>query len=423
MNDLSGGILATAVVSIAAALAGAEPESAVPGPAVPTPAVRSVFDLRVAVPPTPVVVLDTAYLVYELHLTNFARETVVVSRVQVVDAEGGSTVRAEFGGEALERRLNSSAVRAAAKAPPAGARAIGAGVRQVLYLEIPLRPGAMPRALEHRVTYRTQESDPGAELVVQGGRVSVPAEHPVTLGPPLRGGPWAAIHHPCWERGHRRVHYVVDGRARIPGRFAMDWIRLDAEGHLARGDDDVVANWHGYEADVLAVADGIVAATRDDVPESATFSDRLKHPPEEAEGNFISLDLGDGRYAFYGHLRPGSIRVEPGARVSRGQVIGQVGFSGNAGRPQLHFHVGDALASSGSQGLPFAFDGFVVLGRYGSGDARTYGSRSGGCADAGAALQGFGSTPWILLSGRTAARRSREMPPPNAVVEFATEQR
>lgn len=69
-----------------------------------------------------------------------------------------------------------------------------------------------------------------------------------------------------------------------------------------------MSNWHGHGADVLAVADGLVAAARDDVPESATLSDHPRHSLEDATGNYIALDLGDGRYAFYEHLEPGSIR-------------------------------------------------------------------------------------------------------------------
>lgn len=50
------------------------------------------------------------------------------------------------------------------------------------------------------------------------------------------------------------------------------------------------------------------------------------------------LDLGDNRHAFYGHLLPGSLRVKPGDRVRRGQVIGRLGNSGNSTGPHLHFH-------------------------------------------------------------------------------------
>src|SRR5215204_2173191 len=44
-------------------------------------------------------------------------------------------------------------------------------------------------------------------------------------------------------------------------------------------------------------------------------------------GNTVALDLGPGRYAYYVHLKPGSVRVKTGERVRRGQVLGLVGNS------------------------------------------------------------------------------------------------
>jgi len=40
-----------------------------------------------------------------------------------------------------------------------------------------------------------------------------------SLSPPLRGGPWVAIHNASWELGHRRVPYAVQGSVHIPGRL------------------------------------------------------------------------------------------------------------------------------------------------------------------------------------------------------------
>ena len=51
------------------------------------------------------------------------------------------------------------------------------------------------------------------------------------------------------------------------------------------------------------------------------------------------IDIGDGHYVLYGHMKLGSLRVRVGDRVRRGQLIGQVGDSGNSGEPHLHIQV------------------------------------------------------------------------------------
>ena len=141
-------------------------------------------------------------------------------------------------------------------------------------------------------------------------------------------------------------------------------MKVDDAGRTTRGDADLVANALGYGAEALAVADATVAATRDSMAEVTRVSERRKHPQDEAAGNFVSLDLGDGRFAVYEHLKPGSIRVRPGQRVRRGEVVAQLGFTGDSTGPHLHLHVGDAASPLGAEGLPFVFDRVDVLGRY-----------------------------------------------------------
>lgn len=346
------------------------------------------FDLQVPAPPTPVPVDGTMQLIYELHLTNFAREALVPTRVDVVDAARGNVI-ASFRDEALARRL----ARPVATPEPGDAGTIAPGMRGLFYLELALLQGPLPQTLDHRIEYAAAGADADASSVVEGGRTTL-RNAPVVLDAPLRGGPWAAIHDPAWERGHRRVLYTIDGRARIPGRFAIDWIRLDADGNKTRGDaDQLVA------PDVLAVADAVVAATRDDMPDSSSIAAHPKHALGDATGNYVALDLGDGRHAFYEHLQSGSVRVAPGQRVRRGEVIAALGFSGDASSPHLHFHVADANSPLGAEGLPFVLERFEVLGVY---------------PDIGA----LGKVPWTPLDDTRPSQRTRERPAPNVVVRF-----
>ena len=54
-------------------------------------------------------------------------------------------------------------------------------------------------------------------------------------------------------------------------------------------------------------------------------------------GNMVMLKHQDGYVSAYGHL--GDIRLEKGAVVKRGDVIGSVGQSGQVEEPQLHFQL------------------------------------------------------------------------------------
>ncbi|PCJ99060.1 MAG: peptidase M23 [Zetaproteobacteria bacterium] len=93
--------------------------------------------------------------------------------------------------------------------------------------------------------------------------------------------------------------------------------------------------------DVFAAANGRVQRIRDGQ------SDRLKTDEEIATmkenkkecGNGILIDHGNGLQSIYCHLREGSIIVKPKQKIRAGQKIAQVGQSGMAEFPHLHFGV------------------------------------------------------------------------------------
>jgi len=82
--------------------------------------------------------------------------------------------------------------------------------------------------------------------------------------------------------------------------------------------------------DILAPAGTEVRAA---LPGRAEYAGSKMH----GYGRAVILDHGDGITTLYGHL--GTIRVQSGATVPAGAVIGTVGRSGNATTYHLHFEL------------------------------------------------------------------------------------
>ena len=347
--------------------------------------------VELAVPFAPVTFRqgDNHQLVYELHITNFQSVDVVLTAVRI---DGPKTMLAEYRGGLLEQRLVRPGLRNDHTAP----HIIGPGMRAVLNVWLAAPDGAFPPpSITHTVELELQRATGAVRTTAQGAPASVSFTAGVTIDAPLRGGSWVAIYDPLLKGGHRTAIYTLSGRARIPGRFAIDFIALPPGGALPRGGGPRPADANGFGTEVVAVADAVVAAAVDGI------ADHMPQPvaTEIASGNYVSLDLGGDRFAFYEHLQQGSVVVKPGERVRRGEVLAKLGASGSTSiGAHLHFHVADANATLEAEGMPFVFRHFTVLGDFSS---------------IGALI---GGESWRPSQVARPAESSR--PAPNAVIAF-----
>lgn len=320
--------------------------------------VRNGFDLAVPIRPISVRVDGRWQISYEVHLTNFSNDQLGITRVTVLDAKDGH-VLADLSGKAL---ADAIAIIGTAPRNKGDAARVEPGQHAVVFLDFTVPTRIAAGSIKHRIDYTVAGAATSHALV--GDVVPLSHEVPSVIDPPLRGGPWVAIHNSAWPRGHRRVFYTVAGHARLPGRFAVDWVKVDEKGRTTAGDPDITAETYGFGADVLAVADATVAAVRDGMDEPSRILPHTTHLPAEDAGNYVSLQLPDGRFAFYEHLRKGSIRVAVGDKVRTGDVIGSLGFSGESTGPHLHFHVADSNSTLDAESVPFEIRRFRRLGRY-----------------------------------------------------------
>ncbi|MCQ8893623.1 MAG: M23 family metallopeptidase [Methanolinea sp.] len=156
----------------------------------------------------------------------------------------------------------------------------------------------------------------------------------------------------------------MNGTTRVPQRYAQDWVLVDpATGRLASGDAAIARNYFGFGREILAVGNGTVTDAFDGLPDIPTIYSAPPATLATAAGNYVILDLGDGKYACYAHMVNGSVRVKKGDVVTAGQVIGLMGNSGNSDIPHLHFQVvTDRSTFLGSEGYPHVYRTFDVIG-------------------------------------------------------------
>jgi murein DD-endopeptidase len=344
--------------------------------------------------PAPLTALGRVHLVYELHLTSLSGNPATVERIEVVDDR--NVVLASWNGLQLWQRIRGGNP----SEPVVTAGILRPGVRAVAYLWVTLQPGQpAPWTVSHRVVLSDQS---GSETITTAG--TPVAGDGAVVGSPIAGGPWVALRGPSNTSGHRLSLVTIDGRTRVPQRFAVDWGLLGANGRLFDGDRTILANWYGYGASVFAATDGTVAMVRDGRPDRPAFADAVPAVLDAAEapGNVIVVDIGKGRYATYAHLKAGTLRVKQGDRVVVGQRLADIGNSGNSLGPHLHFQVSDAAEPLAGEGLPFSLRSFQLVGRINS---------LGGLLDGQA---------WSTNAAQPARMVAGESPLENMVVRFGS---
>jgi murein DD-endopeptidase MepM/ murein hydrolase activator NlpD len=304
------------------------------------------LDVTVPAPPIPFRGAGgQSQLIYELYITNLASTDQLLTKIEV---SGDSGPLASFEGSELTELLKPVI-------KSDDPRKIGPGLRLIAFLSVPLRDKPAPPKLSHRLTLNS--------AAVDIAPVALRAPAPIVIGPPLRGADWLAANGPNNRSIHRLALIPIQGRLAIAQRFAIDWVQLKTADATFTGDPKDNKNYAAYGADVLAVADATVVATKDGIPENVPGLTSRAAPItlETVAGNHIILDLGGGNYCMYAHLQPGSLKVKVGDKVKRGQVLGLLGNSGNSTEPHLHFQVMDGTSPLGSEGLPYHIDAFELL--------------------------------------------------------------
>jgi hypothetical protein len=314
-------------------------------------AVISPLGFYIAHAPSPVLGGDgRMHLAYEIRIANQTDLEVTLESVQAV-----------ANGRAIGRRLDAATLPQVLRLDGGGAgTTFGSGDGGMLFMDVtyPAKRKPPPK-LRHAIALSFHPvGDPSSPTTLSftGVTTAVGAEPAVEVAPPLRGERWL-VGNGCCEKitPHRGATLAINGTIDVPERFAIDFVQLTPANALVEGPYGDLASWPFFGDRIRSVAPGKVVKVQDGLPEQVPGALPADATVQTAGGNYIVVKIGDGRFAFYAHLQPGSPRVKKGDRVRTGQVLGLLGNTGNSDGPHLHFHIMDSPSPLQSNGLPFTF--------------------------------------------------------------------
>jgi hypothetical protein len=294
---------------------------------------------------------------YELLVVNVFSEPVTLSSVAVVDLAGRELLQIK--GNALAAATQTLF----AKTP---SPIIPASVAVSVDVDLILPPGAAPDRVTHRIAYMLKTDSELALMVdppeVDAPEVAINREPAIVIRPPVKGEGWLATSACCKPNVHRDERIAIDGaRIETGETFAVDWGRV-RNGRLFDGDGKKVEQFYGFGEDVLAVADGLVVSVHDGMPDQTPFALMVPKSKADYGGNNLMLEIAPNIFAWYAHLRQGSITVKAGDAVKAGAPIAKLGNTGPSEGPHLHLGLLNKPDPLAGRSLPFVFESFTLAG-------------------------------------------------------------
>ena len=310
-------------------------------------------------PPSPIIQHGTPRLVYEMRISNYVPLSYVLDSLDV--SAGVKTFT--FSGDKLRDMMRYFGE----KERTAQSRRFEAGQSAVIYFMLAFdRPENVPQTLRHTLHITAPD---GSHHALAAEPLNVTRQVPTVVAAPLRGNDWLAgdsVHNGP-DAAHRRTILLWGGHPWLAQRYAIDWVRYRMVNGIATtwsGPEDQNSSYFCYDAPIYSVADGTVVDAMDGIAENIPHSGKYAVDINfiNAGGNHVVVNIGGNRYAFYAHMRPGSVRVKMDERVKAGQVLGHIGNTGSSTEPHLHMHIVDRPSFLAGNGVPYEFASYSASG-------------------------------------------------------------
>ena len=177
---------------------------------------------------------------------------------------------------------------------------------------------------------------------------------------------------------------IAKGVTANSNRYAYDFITIADDGSVFKNTPFKKENWYSFGKPVYAPGTGRIVDVQNNVLDNFFTGKDVRSPNIPASldpsgmGNHVIIDHGNGEFSIVLHMEKGSVKFKIGERVVAGQQIGNVGFSGDAIFPHVHYTVMNGAREGINEGVPSYFNAYklyrgskvinVKKGRIDSGD-------------------------------------------------------
>ena len=179
--------------------------------------------------------------------------------------------------------------------------------------------------------------------------IPVVEKHQTPLSLPFKGK-WLVF----WggDTSELNQHHSVPNQ-----QFAFDFVIANDAGRTHKGEGKANEDYLAFGSQILAPADGVVIeainGVRDNVPGSMN--------PYSAVGNAVLIQHRDNEVSVLAHFKLDSIKVKVGDKVTKGQVLGLCGNSGNSSEPHLHYHLQNTPVIQDGTGIKCLFEKVAII--------------------------------------------------------------
>ncbi len=152
-----------------------------------------------------------------------------------------------------------------------------------------------------------------------------------------------------WLSGHAGATTLTNNHYK--NRYAIDCLKIGPDGRFFKEPEEEVTDFYSYGEPIYAPVDGQITELVDSLT-----SDIFGEPDtENPGGNYVILDMGNGKYFSVAHLMKDKIPVEEGQTVKKGDILGYIGNSGNTSFPHLHIHVQNKSTADAEGRITYPF--------------------------------------------------------------------